>query len=111
MFQGGLGYNRMARSRQVHFSSMIDDGLVSEIRRTADWLRSRGMPVVYTQHGHVDPLAEETTDVLVAWWGAAGSIKCASVPPGFSASVPGIITSLIYHIPGMYHFPWYVAVF
>ena len=57
---------------------MIDAGLVREVRRTADWFRARGVPVVFTQHGHVDPVAEEATDVLVAWWGAQGSIKCAA---------------------------------
>jgi nicotinamidase-related amidase len=41
-------------------------------------MRLRGVPIVYTQHGTPDPAAEEDTDVLVAFWGAAESIKCVS---------------------------------
>ena len=65
---------------QNHFREAIgtEPALVQKLNDLAAYLRSRGVPIVYTQHGTPNPAAEEDTNVLVAFWGAAESIKCGS---------------------------------
>ena len=65
---------------QVHFGAIMrsEPSLVPNLNDLAAFMRSRGVPIVYTQHGHLDPAAEEDTNVEVAFWAAAGaeSLKC-----------------------------------
>ena len=67
----------LAIDMQVQFSGVAKPPLVQKLNDLAAFLRSRGVPIIYTHHGHPDPAAEEDTDVLVGFLGAANSIKCA----------------------------------
>lgn len=49
--------------------------IVAELNHTIDLCHLLNIPVIFTQHGHPDPMAEEETSVLVKWWGAEDSIK------------------------------------
>ncbi len=64
---------------QNQFSDVTEPSLVQKLNDLATFLRSRGVPIVYTHHGHPNPAAEEDTDVLVGFLGAANSIKCAPI--------------------------------
>ena len=57
---------------------LLGPSLTEKLRDLAAFMRSRGVPVVYTQHGSPDPPNEEDSDVLVAFLGAENSIKCVS---------------------------------
>ena len=61
---------------QIHFSDIIEPSLVQKLSDLAAFMRERGVPVVYTYHGHPDPANEEDTDVCVAFWGGDNSLKC-----------------------------------
>ena len=56
------------------------EGCLPPLNALIDTCHSLGIPVIYTQHGHLDPEAEEASSVLVRWWGAGGSIRCALAP-------------------------------
>ncbi len=62
---------------QNHFGDIIGPPLLTKLSDLAAFMRERGVPVVYTYHGHPDPLKEEDTDVCVAFWGGDNSLKCA----------------------------------
>ena len=64
---------------QEHFREMAE-GCLPPLNALIDTCHSLGIPVIYTQHGHLDPEAEEASSVLVRWWGAGGSIRCALAP-------------------------------
>ena len=68
---------------QNHFQAAIDTepAFVHKLNDLATFLRTRGVPIVYTQHGTPNPVAEEDTDVCVAFWGGANSLKCTSSTP------------------------------
>ena len=61
---------------QEHFREMAERCLPA-LNTLIDACHSLGIPVIYTQHGHLDPEAEAASSVLVRWWGAGGSIRCA----------------------------------
>ena len=61
---------------QVHFKDIMRPSLTEKLRDLAGFMRSRGVPVIYTHHGSPDPPNEEDSDVLVAFWGGDNSIKC-----------------------------------
>ena len=84
---------------QNHFRDAIgtEPSLVQKLDDLAAFLRTRGVPIVYTQHGTPDPAAEEGTDVLVAFWGAAESIKC--VAPARSCSSYGVSREIVSATP------------
>ena len=59
-----------------HFLAMAEQCLLP-LDTLTDTCHGLGIPVIYTQHGHLDPEGEEHSSVLVRWWGAGGSIRCA----------------------------------
>jgi hypothetical protein len=61
---------------QQHFREMAKSCL-PPLNALIGTCHSLSIPVIYTQHGHLDPEAEEASSVLVRWWGAGGSIRCA----------------------------------
>ena len=61
---------------QNHFIDIIEFSLMQKLRDITAFMRERGVPVVYTYHGHPDPANEEDTDVCVAFWGGDNSLKC-----------------------------------
>lgn len=63
---------------QEHFRDGMADRILLELNRVIDLCHELLIPVIFTQHGHSDPAAEEETNVLVKWWGAQGSIKYGS---------------------------------
>lgn len=63
---------------QEHFREGMAERLVVRLNSLIDACHRLHMPVIFTQHGHPDPEAEESTSVLVRWWGADGSIRCGS---------------------------------
>jgi nicotinamidase-related amidase len=52
--------------------------ILSEVNATIASARRAGLPVIFSQHGHIDPISEVNSSVLVRWWGASGSIKKGS---------------------------------
>ncbi len=60
---------------QNNFSDIMGD-LKEKLSDLAEFMRLRGVPVIYTYHGTPDPPTEEDKDVLVAFWGSDGCIKC-----------------------------------
>ena len=60
---------------QNNFSDIMGS-LTEKLNDLAAFMRERGVPVIYTYHGTPDPANEEDKDVLVAFWGADGCIKC-----------------------------------
>ncbi|CAF0852483.1 unnamed protein product [Didymodactylos carnosus] len=62
---------------QKTFESMAKP-LIPEINATIASARKANIPVIFSQHGHENPDEEESTSVLVKWWGASGSIKRGS---------------------------------
>eukprot|EP00887_Chlorella_sp_A99_P006641 scaffold3.g6641.t1 len=62
---------------QEHFRE-IGAAIVPHLNAAICGARRHGIPILFTQHGHRDPEAEEETSVLVAWWGATGSIRYGS---------------------------------
>lgn len=74
-----IGFRRpslLAATAQEHFRGDCGaERLVPELNRTIDLCHRLGVPVIFTQHGHPDPEAEEDTNVLVKWWGAEDSIR------------------------------------
>ena len=62
---------------QNNFSDIMGS-LKEKLHELAAFMRVRGVPVIYTYHGTPDPPTEEDKDVLVAFWGADGCIKCAA---------------------------------
>lgn len=64
----------LAIDMQEHFRELAED-ILPALTAVLDCARQHGVPVIYTQHGHLDPEVDEQHSVLVAWWGAAGSIK------------------------------------
>ena len=67
---------------QIQFSDVVESPVLQKLNNLASFLRSRGVPIVYTQHGHPDPPAEQDIDVLVGFLGADNSIKCALMAAG-----------------------------
>lgn len=66
----------LAATAQEHFRGDCGaERLIPELNRIIDLCHRLGVPVIFTQHGHPDPEAEEDTNVLVKWWGAEGSIR------------------------------------
>ena len=52
--------------------------ILPEVNETIASARRAGLPVIFSQHGHVDPATDVNTSVLVRWWGVSGSIKKGS---------------------------------
>ncbi|GAB4823256.1 hypothetical protein N2152v2_010302 [Parachlorella kessleri] len=71
------GYALVVIDMQEHFRG-IAEPIISELNHTIEACHLLGIPVIFTQHGHPDPRAEEQTNVLVKWWGAQDSIKFGS---------------------------------
>ena len=77
---GGINSSKLALlviDMQNHFQSMAKP-ILAEVNATIASARRASVPVIFTQHGHVNPEAEEKTSVLVHWWGASGSIRKGS---------------------------------
>ena len=68
---------------QNNFSDIMGD-LKEKLSDLAEFMRLRGVPVIYTYHGTPDPPTEEDKDVLVAFWGSDGCIKCVISPMFYS---------------------------
>ena len=62
---------------QKEFSPTADS-ILSEVNETISSARRAGLPVIFTQHGHLDPVSDQHSSVLVRWWGVSGSIKKGS---------------------------------
>lgn len=60
---------------QNHFRTGMADQIVDRLNSLAAACHRASIPVLYTQHGHPDPAKDESESVLVAWWGAGGSIR------------------------------------
>ncbi|CAF1028800.1 unnamed protein product [Adineta steineri] len=52
--------------------------ILKNVNATIASARRAGVPVIFSQHGHLDPENEVKTSVIVNWWGASGSIKKGS---------------------------------
>ena len=59
---------------QRHFDEMADR-IVTRLNSLIQCCENIGIPIIYTQHGHINPGQEVKNKVLVQWWGADGSIK------------------------------------
>ena len=62
---------------QEHFRAVADP-LVPRVAALAAAARAAGCRVVWTQHGHPDPVADEARSPLVRWWGPEASIRLGS---------------------------------
>lgn len=77
---GGLNSSKLALiviDMQNIFASAAKP-ILAEVNATIASARHAGIPVIFSQHGHLDPENEEKTSVLVRWWGASGSIRKGS---------------------------------
>lgn len=63
---------------QEHFREGMAERLLPQLNSLVDACRRLRVPIIFTQHGHPDPAAEERSSVLVRWWGADGSIRLGS---------------------------------
>ncbi|KAL4420862.1 hypothetical protein ABPG77_002821 [Micractinium sp. CCAP 211/92] len=63
---------------QEHFRDGMAERILPQLNSLIDACRRLGVPIIFTQHGHPDPVAEERSSVLVRWWGADGSIRLGS---------------------------------
>lgn len=62
---------------QQHFASCATP-LVPRLTTLVKAAHAVGMPVIWTQHGHPDPIADARTSNLVRWWGPENSIEVGS---------------------------------
>ncbi|KAL4424380.1 hypothetical protein ABPG75_001681 [Micractinium tetrahymenae] len=63
---------------QEHFREGMAERIVPQLNALIDACHRLRVPIIFTQHGHPDPEAEECSSVLVRWWGADGSIRWGS---------------------------------
>eukprot|EP00884_Botryococcus_braunii_P013372 jgi/Botrbrau1/22035/Bobra.0024s0048.1 len=70
-------YALLVIDMQEHFRAAAK-GILEELNGIIRFLKTRGIPVVYSQHGHKDLESEIETSPLVKWWGVEGSIRYGS---------------------------------
>lgn len=58
---------------QEHFRDRMAEQIVDPLNNLIDVCDAQSVPVVFTQHGHVDPAQDDS--VLVRWWGPDNSIQ------------------------------------
>lgn len=60
---------------QNHFQDGMAEHIVTRLNSLIKCFENNNIPIIYTQHGHLDPEQEAKDKVLVKWWGADGSIR------------------------------------